>query len=338
MRNYTGPYYDGMCMIAFLYPDEDGTSLTDIPDKYLGLVSRRDKQNSEMFQRAMCEIRAGKRYTDQSTPLAALLMCLGSIIQKDVDLCTKVKYTVQPPADTQRHLEQAGYFADILDLLSTPAWPENPGNGYVHPIYLCRKGSKIDEFTQPMVYENGQWYAHDTKSKEGRESEAATPSGIAAAKAEGYLCDWEVAGPYIQKGKTYEELFDIRFGPELPDVDVPWQRVSVEPHEQYVASVNLDDCLMHFDQSVAYLRTEIVSDRQKAARLEIRSDDGVKVWLNGELIHENNVSRGIADGVDTVDVTLDEGVNRLMLKITEDILGWGAVVRMAPTGPEVSRE
>jgi hypothetical protein len=87
---------------------------------------------------------------------------------------------------------------------------------------------------------------------------------------------------------------------------------------------------MHFDQSVAYLRTEIVSDRQKAARLEIRSDDGVKVWLNGELIHENNVSRGIADGVDTVDVTLDEGVNRLMLKITEDILGWGAVVRMRP--------
>jgi hypothetical protein len=337
MRNYTGPYCDGMCIIAFLYPDEDGTTLADVPGKYLGLVSRRDKQNSEMFRRGMRETRVGKRYTDQSTPLAALLTCLGSIMDKDVDLYTKAKYTEQSPESIRGHLEQAAYFADILDLLSTPPWPENPGNGYVHPIYLCRKGSKIDEFTQPMVYENGQWYAHDTKSKEGRESKAATPSETAAAKAEGYLCDWEVAGPYIQKGKTYKELFDIPFGPELPDVNIPWQRAAIEPHEEYLASVNLDDNLMHFDQSVAYLRTEIVSDRQKTARLEIYTDDGVKAWLNGQLVHANNVSRGIPEQPDTVDVTLKQGVNELMLKVTDDVAAWGAVARVRPTDAEADQ-
>ena len=130
-----------------------------------------------------------------------------------------------------------------------------------------------------------------------------TPQDIAAAKTKGYLCDWEVAGPYIQKGTRYRELFDIPFGPELPDVDVPWKPVLLEAHEQHPVYINLDMCLLHFNQSVAYLRTEIASNRQKPARLEIYSDDGVKAWLNGKLIHENNVNRGIQEGSDTVNVT-----------------------------------
>jgi len=30
------------------------------------------------------------------------------------------------------------------------------------------------------------------------------------------------------------------------------------------------------------------------------------------------------------DVTLEPGVNKLMLKVTDSILGWGAVVRVQP--------
>jgi hypothetical protein len=88
--------------------------------------------------------------------------------------------------------------------------------------------------------------------------------------------------------------------------------------------------MYHFDQAVAYLRTEIVSDAQKPARLEIYSDDGVKAWLNGKLIHENNVSRGIQDEPDVVNVTLKEGTNQLMLKVTDDVWSWGAIVRLQP--------
>jgi len=328
MRNYTGPYGDGSCMVALLHPDEDGTTLADIPGKYRGLRSKRDKQNSEIFRREMHKIRAGIKFTDQSTPLATLLTCLGSIIHKDIDLYATVKYTEQPPQKIQGHVEQAGYWVDILDFLSTPEWPDNPGNGYVHPIYLCRKGSLIDEFIQPIIYQDGKWYDHNTKSKQSVEIKDITLQDIAAAKTKGYLCDWEVAGPYIQKGKRYRELFDIPFGPELPDVDVPWKPVLLEAHEQHPLYINLDTCLLHFNQSVAYLRTEIASDRQKSAQLEIYTDDGVKAWLNGKLIHENNVNRGIQEGSDTVNVTLRQGVNNLMLKVTEDIWGSAAIVRL----------
>ena len=328
MRNYTGPYSDALCMIAMLYPDEDGTTLADIPDKYHGLRSKLDKENSEIYQREMHKIRAGIKHTDQSTPLSALLTILGSAIHGDADLYATSKYSDRPPQKIQGYVEQSRYFADLLDFLSTPQWPENPGNGYVHPIYLCRKGSLIDEIIQPIVYKDGKWYVHDSQSMRTVDYENATSEDITTAQSKGYLCDWEVAGPYLQKDTECRELFDIPFGPELPDVDVTWLPTTIVSHDPHPVAVNIDKSIMHFNDSVAYLRTEIVSDRQKSARLEIYTDDGVKAWLNGKLIHENNVSRGIPDQPDTVNVTLKQGVNHLMLKVTEDIWGSRAIVRL----------
>ena len=328
MRNYTGPYSDAMCMIALLDPDEDGTTLADIPGKYRGLRSKLDKENSEIYQREMHKIRAGIKYTDQSTPVAAMLTIFGSAVCMDTDLYAAVKYTVQAPDKIQWYVENSKYFSDKLDFLSTPQWPDNPGNGYVHPVYFSRKGSLIDEIISPMVYEDGKWYVHDSKGKQTVDYENATSQDIATAKKKGYLCDWEVAGPYLQKDTEWWELFDIPFGPELPDADVMWLPTTIVSHDPYPVAVNIDKSILHFNHSVAYLRTEIASDRQKPARLEIYTDDGVKAWLNGELIHENNVSRGIPEQPDTANVTLKQGVNHLMLKVTEDVWGSRAIVRL----------
>jgi len=332
-RTYTGPYSDSLCLFAFLDPDEDGTTLADIPGKYHGLRSRLDKENGEVYQREMHKIRAGMKYADQSTPLAALLTAFAGAMNGDTDLYKAVSLMTITPDEIRRSIENSKYWADQLDFLSTPQWPRNPGNGYVHPIYLCRKGSLISEIAQRMVYEDGKWYSYYGNFEQGVDSQHTTSEGIAAAKAKGYLCDWEIAGPYIRRGKgikdkNHKELFDIPFGPELPDVDVPWQSVKVEPYEQHPASVNISSALLRIDQSAAYLRTEIVSDEQKPARLEIFTDDGVKAWLNGKLIHENNNSRGIEEQPDAVNVTLNQGVNHLMLKVTEDIWGSRAIVRI----------
>ena len=73
-----------------------------------------------------------------------------------------------------------------------------------------------------------------------------------------------------------------------------------------------------------------MSDRQKPASLEIYTDDGVKVWLNGKVVHSDNNSHGIPEEPETVAVTLKDGTNHLMLKVTEDIWGSGAIVRVRP--------
>jgi len=100
-----------------------------------------------------------------------------------------------------------------------------------------------------------------------------------------FLCDWEVAGPYIQKGKKYNELHDIPFGPELPDVDVIWLPTTIISDDKHPVLVNIDKSIMQFNDSVAYLRTEITSDAQKPTRLEIYTDDGVKAWLRRQPTH-----------------------------------------------------
>jgi len=96
--------------------------------------------------------------------------------------------------------------------------------------------------------------------------------------------------------------------------------------------------LYNFDQAAAYLRTEIVSEQRKSVRLEINTDDGVKAWLNGKLIHTNNINRGVSVPPDILQITLEPGVNKLMLKVTDSILGWGAVVRVQPTGAEAGQD
>jgi len=329
MRNYTGPYYDGMFISSFLWPDKDGTTLGDIPDEHHGLRSPRDEQNSEMFREEMREIMAGKKYTDQSTPIAVLLTCLSSTIHEDIDLYKAALYMERSSEEIRNSLGQAKYWAGIIDILSMPELPENPGDGYVHPVYLCRRGSTVCEYTQPIVYYDGQWYNTNSRERPLKSSEYLTAEDIAAAKKEGYLCDWEVAGPYVQRGKGGGELRNIPLGPELPDVDVRWQPVSVEPHDEQPVYINLARALYNYDRSVAYLRTRIVSEKARSARLEIYSGDGADVWLNGKLIPEGDIYR--RDDPDLATVTLKKGTNDLMLKVPEGVMvRWGAIVRVRP--------
>ncbi len=147
-------------------------------------------------------------------------------------------------------------------------------------------------------------------------------------KIQSYLTDWEVAGPYFVENKTCQELFDIAFAPELPDTPVTWQPMPVSQLNTHPAYLDLLAALQGGEQRVAYLRTHIRVQDDKTARLEIYSDDGVKAWLNGMPIHANNTLRPILDQPDLVDISLHRGDNILLLKVTQNNMPWGAIVRL----------
>ena len=77
-----------------------------------------------------------------------------------------------------------------------------------------------------------------------------------------------------------------------------------------------------------YLRVKIGVPAATTARLELGSDDGIKAWLNGSVVHANNASRGYRTANDQAEVSLDEGWNTLLLKITQGGGGWGAGCRV----------
>ena len=145
-----------------------------------------------------------------------------------------------------------------------------------------------------------------------------------------FLTDWEIAGPYEQEGRKCQELFDVAFDPERSDTAVSWRDIRLKPFSDFPGYVDIGNALHGGPEKAAYLRTRISAGKEAAALLDIWSDDGVKAWLNGELIRANNVVRGISSQPDVAKIGLKRGSNTLMLKVTQSGGPWGAVVRLRP--------
>ena len=65
-------------------------------------------------------------------------------------------------------------------------------------------------------------------------------------------------------------------------------------------------------------------DNSQEAILEVGSDDGIKIWLNNQVVHQNNVIRAHEPSQEKVKVTMEKGWNTLMMKITQGVGGWAA--------------
>jgi HEAT repeat protein len=143
---------------------------------------------------------------------------------------------------------------------------------------------------------------------------------------DGSILAWMFSGPYKLEGKTGAELFDFVLEPEKAGSKADWRPVGQAALSK-AGLVGLDK-IMGGDERVAYLKTQITSERDQEARLEIGTDDGVKVWLNDKVVHANNVIRGNTPGEDKVKVMLNRGVNRLWLKVTPGGGEWSACCRL----------
>jgi CubicO group peptidase (beta-lactamase class C family) len=95
---------------------------------------------------------------------------------------------------------------------------------------------------------------------------------------------------------------------------------TVEAKENGV--INLQELFGSLDNKVAYAFCYILSDNEQTAHFLFGSDDGAKVWINGELVHKIYVGRGLIPGQDKFSAKLHKGLNRLLVKITQWTRGW----------------
>jgi HEAT repeat protein len=153
-----------------------------------------------------------------------------------------------------------------------------------------------------------------------------------------FITSWQASGPYSEKGKDYTALFDIAFAPELDQTggvagakdtaaSVPWRTL---PAGSDPARPGVMDLLKIFrgEQCVAYARARVYSQQAQPCLLELGSDDGVKLWVNGELVHAHNIARPLQPASDKVRTALKAGWNDLLLKVTQNTLGWEFCVRL----------
>jgi hypothetical protein len=127
---------------------------------------------------------------------------------------------------------------------------------------------------------------------------------------------WEKSSSF--GGKTFDEAFDTDFGPEPggAEADVKWVAFPLKEEE-------LKNGVVAKDNGAAYLRTTIEAKKAKEITLRLGSDDGIKVWVNGSLIHNNKVLRPLGANQDSVKAQLKQGTNSILVKIVNGAGGEG---------------
>ena len=153
----------------------------------------------------------------------------------------------------------------------------------------------------------------------------------------GYLLDWLLAGPFKAIGGPDGEAgFDPAPGDLLAGKKWFVFKADATPAAGGYpppGAVDFAAAGIRGDDSAAYAFLRVKSPEKRKAVLRLGSDDGVAVWLNGREVFRNETVRGISADQDAVEVELDKGWNRLLLKISNQGLGWGFIGRLtAPDG------
>jgi hypothetical protein len=135
-------------------------------------------------------------------------------------------------------------------------------------------------------------------------------------EAESAVMTWVYAGPFSEEGKEFGEVFAFAYPPELLGREkLAWQPLKITtPREPWTFDLTKLDT---GSNRCVYVHAAVWSETQQEARLAIGSDDGVRVWFNGQLVHEFNAIRAHKPLEDKIAVTLRAGWNPLLLKIVQ---------------------
>ena len=155
----------------------------------------------------------------------------------------------------------------------------------------------------------------------GQSGVAAAASGIdfLAQASDGVVTELNVATNGVTAG--------------LPVGDSLWttDKISATDSDNLHTMVNttgLGTGNMH--HHIAYGSITLNSPREQEIRMFAGSNDAVKVWLNGQLVHNNPVNRGASDYQDIFPVTLQLGRNVLLVAIYNNTGTWSGFFGFDP--------
>ena len=94
------------------------------------------------------------------------------------------------------------------------------------------------------------------------------------------------------------------------DRELTWRRV-----RRSGRLFNLREEFGPCDQSSFYAYLRLESSRKQSVMLLLGSDDGVKVWQNGEVVWENPVDRAALPYQDVVMLELQAGSNEMLVRV-----------------------
>jgi len=140
-------------------------------------------------------------------------------------------------------------------------------------------------------------------------------------KNRGFIRSWLGCGPYTQGNP-----FDTAFAPEKPDAKgVAWKPLTQGVGPQVI---DLEQAIGRGDNRTAYAKTYVFSPKAQDVRIEAGSDDGIKIWIGGKVVHANNATRPCRVGEDKAKAKLAQGWNPVLVKIAQGGGQWAFCLRI----------
>ena len=145
-----------------------------------------------------------------------------------------------------------------------------------------------------------------------------------AAASNGTLTETLVAAYGVNEGDSFGQLQWTR-GRIFPEINcLVWRWGCYSDNVNSVINrIGLsDDRGLNHHSAYALINIRSPRERRNVA-MGVGSDDSVKVWLNGSVVHINKVDRRTTGIQDLFRVNLKAGDNLLMVKVSDNLWNWG---------------
>jgi uncharacterized protein (TIGR03790 family) len=149
-----------------------------------------------------------------------------------------------------------------------------------------------------------------------------------AALDDGTLRRWLLLGPFPDPDNTALETTLIPEGDTQPSHGDKAGLYTWRSSDGNGPFVDLGASLTPNTNVAAYAHVYLFAPEKKECTLVFGSDDGVRVWLNSDLVYSLRVRRAANPDQTTLPVTLKAGWNRLMVKVDQGSGPWGFFLRL----------
>ncbi len=143
------------------------------------------------------------------------------------------------------------------------------------------------------------------------------------------LCAWSMSGPYRMEDYGARRLFDeVSFPPETDMNSVQdWRILPMKIDGKGLIYADLAEFTGGEVECVAYVACKIKTPESTEGKILLGSNDGVKVWLNGTLVHSFAEGRTMTPDEDQFTVKLEKE-NILLMAVYNQGAAWEFIAKL----------
>lgn len=240
-----------------------------------------------------------------------------------------------------------------------PATEESSTPSTITPETLERV-EPVDDSNAPVITKEGETMksAEKEESAKTEKMEAVSevimpgPDDSPFLDEKSFVTQWSVLGPFQFKAADFggesqqmanEHAFVENEAELSMDVPAPdntsWKTIKFKGTVNS-GQVDLNKVYGGIDHAAAYAVAYLDSPREiNNATLYMGSDDYVKVWLNGKVVHSYNEQRRGSDWDQDMatGLTLKKGINKVVVKCVDVVGGWDFYFRLTDEEDRIFR-